>query len=609
MLSMRTTTSPSLPTSDGVRVLHVHSGNLYGGVETFLSTMARHRAHASGVTMDFAVCFAGRIERELRNAGAAVHLLGAARIRSPSTVCDARRALERLLQAGRYDVVVTHSLWSHALFAPVVRRHGLRLVHHMHEVSDPRGWLDRWASLTSPDLVLTNSAFTRASGPWLFPNTPRHVVRCPSALGGPGDRTERAGVRASLGAADETVVIIQASRMQSWKGHRLLIEALAELRANPRWACWMAGGAQRPSELAYERQVREAVARRGLADRIHFLGQRDDVPSLMRAADIHCQPNARAEPFGLVFIEALAAGLPIVTTRMGGPLEIVDASCGVFVEPNSRSIAMGLRDLIDDDAKRAVLSKSGPGRARELCDPDTRTRDLGRELARVAALAGATDIQGHAALAAGRSGNATRSAVVAMLRERGSHFQSVVALGCRRRDWASGLDGLFGTYLACDTIAHDGFRESDRVRFRRVDLNRPPYPIDDACANAVVSVETIEHLENPRALVREMTRIVRPGGYVVVATPNQLSLTSKLWLVARNQFHAFQDAPAPYQTHITALVEEDLRRIASECGLIDVEIRYTDSGHIPLTAWPWPADGGAGGRWFSDNVVMVARRP
>ena len=44
-------------------------------------------------------------------------------------------------------------------------------------------------------------------------------------------------------------------------------------------------------------------------------------------------------------------------------------------------------------------------------------------------------------------------------------------------------------------------------------------------------------------------------------------------------------------------------------GLTDIEIRYTDQGRIPLTAWHWPSAAGVRGRWFSDNVVMVARRP
>ena len=101
------------------------------------------------------------------------------------------------------------------------------------------------------------------------------------------------------------------------------------------WVCWTAGGAQRPAEAAYLAELRQTAARLGIAERVRFLGQRTDVPHLLAAADVHCQPNTGPEPFGLAFVEALAAGRPVVTTALGGALEIVDETCGVhFVEPD-----------------------------------------------------------------------------------------------------------------------------------------------------------------------------------------------------------------------------------------------------------------------------------
>jgi 2-polyprenyl-3-methyl-5-hydroxy-6-metoxy-1,4-benzoquinol methylase len=120
-------------------------------------------------------------------------------------------------------------------------------------------------------------------------------------------------------------------------------------------------------------------------------------------------------------------------------------------------------------------------------------------------------------------------------------------------------------------------------------------------------VETIEHLENPRAFVRELARLAKPGGTVLVTTPNQLSLLSKLTLLTRNQFNAFQEAPGLYPAHITALLEVDLRRIARETGLEGVEVHYSGFGRIPFTARHWPRP--LQGRAFSDNVALLARRP
>ena len=75
---------------------------------------------------------------------------------------------------------------------------------------------------------------------------------------------------------------------------------------------------------------------------MRFLGERRDVAACMRAADIHCQPNTAPEPFGLAFVEALYAGLPVVTTALGGALEILTDACGVLV-PAGRRIGADAR--------------------------------------------------------------------------------------------------------------------------------------------------------------------------------------------------------------------------------------------------------------------------
>jgi glycosyltransferase involved in cell wall biosynthesis len=200
------------------------------------------------------------------------------------------------------------------------------------------------------------------------------------------DGAERSRLRAELGAGEGDVVIVQTSRMQGWKGQRLLLEALGRLRQLPGWRAWVAGGAQRPEEEAYLAGLRAQAQILGLTERVRFLGQRSDVPRLLRAADLHCQPNTDADSFGIAFVEALQAGLPVVTTAMGGPLEIVDATCGVLVPAEPAPLAEALRRLIEDPGTRARLGAAGPARAATLCDPsvylrslDEALRDVGRE--------------------------------------------------------------------------------------------------------------------------------------------------------------------------------------------------------------------------------------
>ena len=121
------------------------------------------------------------------------------------------------------------------------------------------------------------------------------------------------------------------------------------------------------------------------------------------------------------------------------------------------------------------------------------------------------------------------------------------------------------------------------------------------------SVEGIEHLENPRAFMRELVRVTKPGGWVVVTTPNQLSALSLLTLIAKGRFSAFQDGD--YPAHRTALLEIDLRRIAAESGLDRVEVEYTKWGRVPLSGVHYPrAIAALAPRLLSDNVALIGRR-
>jgi glycosyltransferase involved in cell wall biosynthesis len=182
----------------------------------------------------------------------------------------------------------------------------------------------------------------------------------------------RKQLRASLDINDDTVVIVQTSRLEEWKGQSLHLEALGRLSDVPNWVAWLVGGPQRPKEEAYLKRLKESAKRLGIADRVRFLGQRGDVPHLLRAADIHCQPNLGPEPFGITFIEAMQSGLPLVSTAIGAAATLIDDSCGVLVpESNPGALAGALRRLILDPDLRQRFGAGGPARARLFCDPAT----------------------------------------------------------------------------------------------------------------------------------------------------------------------------------------------------------------------------------------------
>jgi glycosyltransferase involved in cell wall biosynthesis len=361
-----------------MRVLHIDSGNLYGGVETLLVTLARHRELCPAMEPAFGLCFQNRLASELYEAGSSVHKLGEVRARHPMMVRRARRRLRDLLRKRRFDAVICHMPWAQAVFGPAVRKAGLPLVFWMHGTATAKHWLEIWARFTPPDLAICGSDYVASSLHKLYRNAPREVFHLPVAPSGVVlTDAERVALRAELDTPADAKVILQASRLEAWKGHSAHLEALASLRDLPGWVAWFAGGAQTPAETRYLRDLKDRAIHLELADRIHFLGPRADVLRLMQAADIYCQPNTSAEPFGIAFVEALFEGLPVVTSAMGGANEIIDSRCGITLEPGDvRALAEALRELMLDDGKRARLAAAGPARAAELCDPQRQIRRL-----------------------------------------------------------------------------------------------------------------------------------------------------------------------------------------------------------------------------------------
>ncbi len=355
------------------RVLHLCAGNLYGGVERIVAECAAGRELCPQMVPSFAVCFDGRLAEEIESTGMQCARLGSARLSRPWTILGARRRLARVLREDPSSVVLCHSAWMLGLAAPVVRRARRSLALWVHDRVSRVSWPEQWAAMTQPDIIIANSRFTGDSIQALYPAAAHTVIYAPVRADSAG--RGRGALRRSLGVDERTPVILVASRFEKWKGHHALLAAL--VRIQEPWQLWIAGRPQRPAEIAYERNFQASVRASGMADRVRFLGERRDVAACMRAADIHCQPNTEPEPFGLAFIEAMYAGIPVVTTALGGALEILTEECGVLVPPGqATALADALRRLVTDRGARQRLGSGGPRRAQALCDPARQLAEL-----------------------------------------------------------------------------------------------------------------------------------------------------------------------------------------------------------------------------------------
>jgi glycosyltransferase involved in cell wall biosynthesis len=148
--------------------------------------------------------------------------------------------------------------------------------------------------------------------------------------------------------------IVTVANLRPEKAHEVLIEAVAGLsKIFPDVELRIVGAGSRATAL------QELAARRGLASRVLFLGHQDDVPAILSDADIFAL-SSRSEAFPNSIMEAMAAGMPLVSTNVGGVPELVDHQRnGVLVPPDSvDAMVAALRDLIEHPDRAAMLGRA-----------------------------------------------------------------------------------------------------------------------------------------------------------------------------------------------------------------------------------------------------------
>lgn len=355
-------------------ILHIYAGNLYGGIETHLKTLAEFengpgRPHSG--RHQVALCFEGRLARELRNLGKPPWILGDVRFRYPWTVARARRELRDYLNQNPVSHIVAHAAWSYKLAWPVANARKIPISFWNHDILSGQTRLEKFAARHSPFKLITNSQFTRQSVETAFNRPVDAVIHPVTRFVNLTNRSvARNRLRQEFKTPQDALLITQFSRFERWKGHERLISALGQLKENPDWHLWLVGGTQRPAEDKYREELARLAESLGIRDRVRFPGQRNDIHYVLAASDIHCQLNLSPEPFGLAYVEALAAGIPTVGTNFGGASEIITTECGRLVPPaDENALAETLLSLIRDPALRDDLGKAGPAQARRLCDP------------------------------------------------------------------------------------------------------------------------------------------------------------------------------------------------------------------------------------------------
>jgi glycosyltransferase involved in cell wall biosynthesis len=364
-----------------MKVLYVnHTGQVSGGEKSLLEVLRG----ASPLVTPIVACPDGRLAD-------AVSEMGVQRVAIPDVDCSLKLhprhttvALARIMRgaiavrslAKRLDVSVIHanSIRAGLLATLAADPDGPATVVHLRD----RLPASRVSTLTlkaiaRADLMIANSRYTAASLDEAGIMSTRRVIGNPVDLErfNP-DLIDRYAAREALGIGDSDFVTTVLAQITPWKGQEEAIRAIAKVRhRHPRVRLLLAGSAKfvskatRYDNRTYLQGLHHLVEEFDLHEHVRFVGERDDVPGLLRATDALLIPSWE-EPFGRSMIEAMAMRVPVIATTVGGPSEVINERLdGLLVAPRKpEAWASAIGGLIESPALQARLARNGQLRAR-----------------------------------------------------------------------------------------------------------------------------------------------------------------------------------------------------------------------------------------------------
>jgi glycosyltransferase involved in cell wall biosynthesis len=340
-----------------LRVLHVIDSLFQAGAEELVKDMLpRMRARGSDPFVAVLKVLNNPLERELRAQGIPFLSTAAGGMYSPMHI------LNLALHVRKFDLIQTH-LFPAQLFTPLaamLARSTVPIVSSEHNTHHRRRkkWLhpletwmyDHYAAVACP-----SEAIAVSLRKWI-PGIGRKISVIPNGINLGVFQRAMPASRASIGIGDGACILLYVANFQTRKDHGTLLRAMTKI---PDAHLVLVGDGDLRAN--FEAQTKSL----GLTQRVHFLGHRNDVPQLLKMADIYVHPPAY-EGFGIAVAEAMAAGKPIVATDVPGLAQVI-GDAGIIVPPKDPSaLAVEVCRLMNSRERRAQLSCAALQRSQQF---------------------------------------------------------------------------------------------------------------------------------------------------------------------------------------------------------------------------------------------------
>lgn len=340
-----------------IKVVHlVEWLELGGGIERIVGEIAAGLDPKVYEVEIWCLARAGRLVEVYRRQGLTVKVFNITTYHNPANIIK----LVQLFRSHRPDIIHMHMYFASTLS----RIAGLLasvpvMINHVHSTywhySRINLWVERILSLVTARIICVSNnvrdfvvAHERIN--------PKKIEVIYNGISAKVPVVPRDHMRASLSAGPQDIVLVAVGSLFENKGHKVLLEAVAQLKGRVQnLKCWIVGEGEMGPPL------KELAKKLRIESQVNFLGLRADVADILQAGDIFVLPSLHREGLPVSVLEALAAGLPVIASRVGGVGEIIsDGKNGALVNPQDQDdLARTIEELTFNAAKRESLAREG----------------------------------------------------------------------------------------------------------------------------------------------------------------------------------------------------------------------------------------------------------
>ncbi|MHC5735170.1 glycosyltransferase family 4 protein [Nostoc sp.] len=293
----------------------------------------------------------GPMVEQVKSLGIDARVVESGRLRQIHRFIGAVLRIAAIARRERADIIVNWMWITHISGGLAAMLAGLPAVWYQLEVPSDQTWLVRIATLIPARAIITLSQDGKQAQAEIWPHRPTPLVYPGVAL----DRFEPNALpipeeaRRKLGLPLHGPLIGIVGRLQRWKGMHVLVQAMPKiLQKYPDAHCVVVGG-KHELEPDYEDFLKGEITALGLKDQVIMAGLQRNIPEWVQAMDIFVHASDK-EPFGIVIIEAMALGKPVIAGSAGGPTEIITDGMNGLLTPygDAEQLAIAILRYLDE---------------------------------------------------------------------------------------------------------------------------------------------------------------------------------------------------------------------------------------------------------------------